>query len=74
MQRRINVTMLVFAMALVGLGGFAFQTPVSPRPLQAQASCGAYSGKPCADVCNAECSNGSCCNWSHYYWSKQLPH
>jgi hypothetical protein len=73
MQRRINVPMLAFAIALVGLTGFAFQTPLSPHTLQAQASCGAFDGKLCSDVCNSQCTNGSCCNWSHYYWSKQLP-
>lgn len=71
MHRRINVTMLAAAVALVGLAGFASQTPVSPRTLEAQVSCGANDGKPCSDVCNAECSDGSCCNWSHYYWSKK---
>lgn len=73
MQRRINTTMLAFALAVVGLAGFAFQTPMSPRPLDAQVTCGANDGKPCSDVCNAQCSNGSCCNWSYYYWSKKSP-
>jgi hypothetical protein len=67
MQRKTSIMVLSVAMALVGLTGFAFDTVIAPRPLQAQ-SCGKHNGKLCAKDCGKECSNGSCCGWLYYYY------
>jgi hypothetical protein len=69
MTRKLSTAFLGLVVASVALGGLTVATPLAPRPLQAQTSCGAYSGNKCADVCNKECSNGSCCSWSYYYYS-----
>lgn len=34
-----------------------------PPPLPA---CGKVSGDDCESICLRECSDGSCCHWSHY--------
>ena len=62
-------SLLVLACALVVAGLATFATDLGPRPLDAQAACGAYNGKACADDCTRECTDGSCCRWVHYYYA-----
>jgi hypothetical protein len=69
MPPRINLVLLAVALALVGLTGFALDTVIAPKPLQAQA-CGGYAGPYCGYNCLRECSNGSCCSILHYYYPK----
>lgn len=60
---------LAIAAAVILVAGVAGLAPASiaPRPLYAQ-TCGAYDGKLCAADCGKECSDGSCCGWSYYYY------
>ena len=67
MKRTRNLLVLVFTMAVVFLSGFALDSGLEPRPLQAQSGCGRFNGKLCASNCTRECSNGSCCAWDYYY-------
>lgn len=68
MRRKLGIAVLAGLISLVGLTGFGSETMLTPARLQAQ-GCGAFNGKPCSDVCTRECTNGSCCAWSHYYYS-----
>lgn len=68
MQAKIRPAMLAAVIAIAGLAGFALDA-AAPRPLYAQ-MCGNKAGKLCAADCGKECSNGSCCGWSYYYYPK----
>lgn len=70
MKRNISVALLGLVITVFAAIGFAFQSPLAPRPLQAQANCGAFNGNSCLDTCTRECTNGSCCAWAHYYYPK----
>lgn len=44
---------------------------VGPKQASAEtASCGAHSGTLCWKHCDRECSNGSCCEWTFYYFNE----
>ena len=72
MQRKLSTTVLAAAIALVGLTGFVVDGMIAPTPLRAQ-GCGPYRGQLCAQQCGYECSNGSCCAWSFYYYDDKEP-
>jgi hypothetical protein len=65
-QTNLRFVLLTAVIAIAGLAGIAPDV-AAPRPLYAQ-QCGAYDGKLCAQDCGKECSNGSCCGWSFYYY------
>lgn len=66
MRIDLRTAVLTVVIAVAGLAGAA-PDAAAPRPLYAQ-QCGAYDGKLCAQDCGKECSNGSCCGWSFYYY------
>lgn len=66
-QERTILVLAIIVAALAGLG-FSPAGSLAPRELNAQANCGAFNGKECNSKCNRECSNGSCCDWSRYYY------
>ena len=68
MQAKIRPAMLAAVIAIAGLVGFGLDA-ATPSPLYAQ-MCGNKGGKLCAADCGKECSNGSCCGWSYYYYPK----
>jgi hypothetical protein len=68
MTRKLSTAFLGLVVASVALGGLTVATPLAPRPLQAQSACGRFSGLSCETTCNRECTNGSCCSWSYYYY------
>lgn len=70
MKPRISTAFLALVVAGAAMAGFTSSTPLSPRPLQAQGICGMFDGLPCNTKCNRECTNGSCCDWSYYYYPK----
>jgi hypothetical protein len=72
MERTRSMLVLAATMAVVALTGFAFDSGITPEPLQAQSGCGAFRGMMCQSDCTRECSNGSCCSWSYYYYSEPL--
>jgi hypothetical protein len=55
---------------IVLLTGFTFEAATRPDPLEAQSACGRFSGLKCQDECTRECSDGSCCSWSYYYYDR----
>lgn len=67
-KANIRPAMLAAVIAIAGLAGFALDA-AAPRPLYAQ-MCGNKAGKLCLADCGKECSNGSCCGWSYYYYPK----
>ena len=67
-----STVMLLVAMGIVAFAGFTFDAATRPDPLQAQ-GCGMFDGNLCSSQCNRECSNGSCCEWSYYYYVKVRP-
>lgn len=71
MKPRITTAFLAVAVAGTVLTGFTSQNPLSPRPLKAESACGQFDGLPCSSNCEKECTNGSCCEWRHYYYPKQ---
>jgi hypothetical protein len=68
----LRLVVLAAVIAIAGLIGVALDI-AAPRPLYAQA-CGRYDGKLCAQDCGKECSNGSCCGWSFYYYKTGASH
>lgn len=45
-------------------------TVATPKTAVAETgACGDYTHNLCRQTCNKECSNGSCCDWSYYYYS-----
>lgn len=65
-RTNLRLAVLAAVIAIGGVAGVAVDV-AAPRPLYAQ-TCGAYDGKLCAADCGKECSNGSCCGWSYYYY------
>jgi hypothetical protein len=67
-----STLMLMLAMGVVALAGFTLDAATRPEPLRAQ-SCGRFDGNLCQSNCTRECSDGSCCSWSYYYYEKVPP-
>lgn len=64
--------MLALAIGVVALTGFTIDAATRPDTLQAQA-CGRFNGNLCQTKCNKECSDGSCCDTSYYYYETVYP-
>jgi hypothetical protein len=71
MRPRLGLVVLGALMMLTGLSAFGTGTVLAPTKLRAQ-GCGAFNGKKCASDCTRECSDGSCCGWSYYYYSTNI--
>ena len=71
MKANIRLALVAAVIVIAGLAGLV-PAVIAPRPLYAQA-CGKYDGPLCAADCGKECSNGSCCGWSFYYYKKAAP-
>lgn len=69
MPRIRSTAVLACTILVVALTAFSASGTLRPTALKAQSACGMFNGKPCKDECTRECSDGSCCSWSHYYYS-----
>lgn len=71
MRGKRGSVVLAALITLVSLTALGTGTVLRPAPLQAQ-TCGSFDGKLCKEECNRECTNGSCCSWSYYYYAPQI--
>lgn len=64
-RKLIPTSLATAAIAIVGIG------IATPQGANSQLACGAYAGQGCHNNCERECSNGSCCEWTHRYYQEQ---
>ncbi|HEX2076497.1 MAG TPA: hypothetical protein VHG08_02275 [Longimicrobium sp.] len=74
MMRSKSRIWLAGMLLVSGLGGFALEGPAGVGRLEAQSGCGMFNGNLCNTQCNRECTNGSCCDTSYYYYSQPVDH
>ncbi len=59
-KKLMGLSAIVIAVVIMSITSIA--------PAEAQSACGRFNGLLCRQTCNDECSNGSCCDWSYYYY------